>query len=132
MAQSLEIANQGLIPFPLGANEHVRQRLACQQLLFAPFERPDAGDEASFGGKGGEQALGEGVDGLDPEPSPASVEHPGNERAAGPAHFRPHFLAPRAPPPANRPALPPPPTAHPPLHAPPPPPPPPPAPRPAP
>jgi hypothetical protein len=68
-------------PRSSGPDQHLGQRLARQQLLLAPLQRPKAGHQPRLGREGGEQALGEGVDGLDPEAAAGGVEHPGEEPA---------------------------------------------------
>ncbi len=77
----------------LRPDEHPGQGLAGEQLLLAPLERPEAGNQPRLGRKGGEQALGEGVDGLDAQAPAGGVEHPGEEAAGAGARFGAVILA---------------------------------------
>ena len=55
---------------------------ARQQLLLAPLERAEARHQPRLGRESGEQALREGVDGLDAKAAAGGVEHLGEQGAA--------------------------------------------------
>ena len=65
-------------------DQQIGERLARQQLLLPPLQRPEARDQPRLGRKGREQRLGEGVDGLDAKAAAGRVEHP-REQGARPS-----------------------------------------------
>jgi hypothetical protein len=95
VAERLDVRDQARMSAVLGAHQHCGQGLPGEQLLLAPLERAEARDQPGLGGKGREQALGEGMDGLDPEPAAGRVEDPGEQAARPRPRFRPEILAQR-------------------------------------
>ena len=74
-AQPLHVADERQVALLLRADQQVGERRAGELLLLPALERPEARHEPRLGGKGGEQALGEGVDGLDAKPAAGRLEH---------------------------------------------------------
>jgi hypothetical protein len=94
-AQRLHVADQAEIALLLGPHQQVGERRAGQPLLLAAFERPEAGHQPRFGRERGEQALREGVDGLDAKPAAGRLEHPREQGAGEVSHFGPGILVQR-------------------------------------
>ena len=80
-AERLQVADQAQISLLLGADQQIGQSRAGEQLLLAALQRAEARGESRLGGKGGEQALCEGVDGLDAQAPAPRLEHAGEQGA---------------------------------------------------
>ena len=66
---------------PLGFLDHVREHLAAEQFAAAIVEHPRARGKPGFLREIADQELGEGVDGVDPEPAAGAIEHAGEKAA---------------------------------------------------
>ena len=84
MAERLGVGDQPLVARRLGRDEEIGERLAGEQLLLPPLQRPESRSQPRLGGEGGEQALGEGVDGLDSKPAAGGVEDVREQGARAP------------------------------------------------
>ncbi len=73
-----------MIALLLGADQHLGQSGADELLLGAALQRLEAGHQARLGRESAEQALREGVDGLDAQAAAGRVENASEQSARAP------------------------------------------------